>query len=105
MNEEPKSNKRHLHISALVLAILLIFVLFKLNLEKVVNSPQFQNNIDYIEEQSKTLWIKIKADFFDFKSPFDQAKLEMKIKPDKINEYFGNASDETINQLSSPVAQ
>lgn len=112
MNEEqPKPVvPKHFHVGALLLAIIIIYVLFKVNLEKAINSPQFQKNVTYIETKSheyigkpfSSFWASIFS--VKLQTPkLDDSSFDKVIKPNKIQQYFGNTSDETVNQLSSPV--
>jgi ABC-type amino acid transport system permease subunit len=113
MNEEqPKPVvHKHFHIGALLLAIIIIYLLFKVNLEKAINSPQFQKNVSYIETKGHeyigkpflSFWTSIFS--LKLQSPkLDNSTFDNVVKPNKIQQYFGNTSDETVNQLSSPVA-
>lgn len=125
---KPKSSK-HFHVGVLVLVIILILILFKLNLRKVVESPVFQSNVNYIEEKSHTLfnqylakpaiyiwnnlfsdWIKQSIEqirhggAFKVEAPeINQDNFDKVIQPDKINKYFGNTSEETVNKWTSPT--
>ena len=100
---QPESKKhKHFHIGAFLLLILFIFILFKVNLDTVFNSPQFQKNVNYIENKITLAWnnlfkVNIKIPTID-QSTFDKA-----VNPDNIKKYFGNTSQETIDQMSSPI--
>jgi hypothetical protein len=115
MEEKPKK-RLHIKLGFLVLAILLVYVLFKVNIQKVVNSPQFNENTSYIEKEAKILfnkylqkpalyiWNNLFTDLLHASiKNFNQSDIDKVIKPDKINNYFGNTSEETVNQLSRPV--
>lgn len=117
MSEEDKKQHHHIHIGALILVIIFAYVVFKVNLQKAVNSPQFQSNVNYIEEKLNDFWKTISGKFLnsDNFNPFknfkvelnplnvDQKAIEQKIQPDKINNYFGVPSDQTLDNLSSPT--
>lgn len=114
ISTQPKAHHRHFHAGALFLAMGLIFLLFKVNIEKVVNDPQFDKNVNYIEAKITLAWRNhITTPFKSFLANIFTLKPITKdtaddtfnrtVKPDKINSYFGNTSDETVNQLSSPV--
>lgn len=139
MSEEVKKEEtphKHpkLRLGALIVVVLLVFVLFNVNLQKALNSPQFNQNINYIEQQVKGGWHKITTLFgdmfkstintdisqfkapsgFDFTAPIlvDPNIIENKIGADKIRGYFNNTTDENIDQkfnevynpISTPVA-
>lgn len=139
MSEEVKKeetpHKHHrLRLGALIVVVLLVFVLFNVNLQKALNSPQFNQNINYIEQQVKVGWQKITTLFdgmfkntisinpnqfkapsgLDFKPPvlIDPNLIENKIGGDKIRDYFNAPNDanidkkfnEVYNPISTPVA-
>lgn len=116
MEEEAKKPHRHLHIGALILVIILIYLLFKVNLEKAVNSPQFNKNVAFIELKGKQLWDyifndpltklidQIKNVNIDPKPlNIDQQKLDDKFKSNGIRNYFNAPTNDTINKYSSPT--
>ena len=47
--EKPKSNL-HIHLGGVIIIIIVILVLFKVDIKSKINSPQFQNNIAYVED-------------------------------------------------------
>lgn len=127
MEEKPRIHI-HLKLGFLIVAIAIVFVLFKVNIEKAINSPRFQENMSYIEKEAKILYSKYlqkpalyiwnnmasdllhmgakKLDIGNLGNPLiDQSKVDKVIKPDRINKYFGNTQEETVQQLSSPVEQ
>ncbi len=139
MSEEVKKEEiphKHpkLRLGALIVVVLLVFVLFNVNLQKALNSPQFNQNINYIELQVKSGWQKLTTFFgdmfkntintdigqykkpggLDFKAPIlvDPNIIENKIGADKIRGYFNTTTDENIdkkfnevyNPISTPVA-
>jgi hypothetical protein len=57
MADEQKS-RLHIHLGGLVILIVIILVLFKIDIKSKIQSPQFQKNITYIEEQVKVVWNK-----------------------------------------------
>jgi hypothetical protein len=125
---KPKNTKRF-RLGALILVVIILFVLFKVNLRKAIDSPQFKSNITFIEERSHYLfnqylskpaiyiwnnlftdWLKKSVDQVKKGGPLkvetpkvDQSTFDKVIKPDKINDYFGNTSDEDIKNWTSPT--
>ena len=100
MNEEqPKlTTHKHFHIGALILAILIIYVLFKVNLEKAINSPQFQKNILYIKTSAQNLLPKTNIDAKSLLKTFQMPKmpdLGAQINPNPLPQ--GNAQVENSN--------
>ena len=57
MTDERKP-RFHVNILGLVILIIIILVLFKVDIKSKIKSPQFQENITYVEEQAKTIWQK-----------------------------------------------
>jgi hypothetical protein len=102
---KPK-DKKQFHLGALILVIIIVFVLFKVNLEKAINSPQFQKNVNYIQVNSEKAFNYIWDNIFGkLKFPsIDPAKIDEVVKPDKVKDYFKVPTDEYINQYSSPTA-
>ncbi len=112
IEEKPKRHKRF-RIGALILAIVIIIILFKVDLRKDMESPRFKSNIAYIEEKASNFFQKyikkptlsIWNNLFSIGTPkIDDATIDKKIQPDKIKNYFNITSEEEINQFSSPVA-
>ena len=112
IEEKPKRHKRF-RIGALILAIVIIIILFKVDLRKDMESPRFKSNIAYIEEMVGNFFQKrIKKpmlsawdNMFKLKTPnIDNSTIDRKIQPNKIKNYFNITSEEEINQFSSPVA-
>jgi hypothetical protein len=58
MSEENKKNGLHIHLGGFIIFLLIILILFKVDIKSKINSPQFQQNINYLENQTKDLWIK-----------------------------------------------
>lgn len=124
MEEKPK-NHIHIKIGSLIIVLLIVFVLFRVNIEKAINSPMFQNNVNYIEKEFNIIyknylqkpflyiWNNLFTDLLhtslkniDISDPLiRQDKINSVIKPDRINNYFGNTQEETVQQLSTPVNQ
>ncbi len=104
MVDDESNNRKSLNIGALILVIIVVFILFRVNIEKALNSPQFQRNIAYLEMESNELIVKIKNIFVgvDIKKIDTSAIIEKKIQSDKIYNYFGLPTENTINELSSP---
>jgi predicted membrane-bound dolichyl-phosphate-mannose-protein mannosyltransferase len=139
MNEEVKKDstehKHHkIRIGALIVVVLLVFILFKVNLRKAVNSPQFNDNVSFIEQKVKG-WYERATKLFDgmfkntlnngvnqlktggglnFNAPVlvDPNIIENKIGADRIRGYFNAPNDENIdkkfnevyNPISTPVS-
>ncbi len=56
MNESENKKSIHIHTGGLIILIIIIIILFRVDLKSKINSPQFQKNITYIEDQSKHFW-------------------------------------------------
>ena len=130
-NEETSHKHHKLRLGALILVVLLVLFLFKVNLRKAINSPQFNDNVSYIEQHIRA-WYQEAHNFFsnmfkndgtsqfkiqgglDFKPPIliDPNMIENKIGADKIRGYFNAPSDDNIdkkfnevyNPISTPVS-
>lgn len=61
MSDNHKKSRLHIHIFRLFLIIALIWVLLQINVKTVVESPQLQENVSYVKEQSVTIWQKYLA--------------------------------------------
>lgn len=135
MSEEVKKDQlEHKHhkvrVGALIVVTLLAFVLFKVNLRKAVNSPQFNDNVSFIEQKIKG-WYVGATKLFDgmfkntlsdgmnqlktggglnFNAPIlvDPNTIENKIGADKIRGYFNAPSDANIdkkfNEIYNPIS-
>lgn len=55
--QKPRSNI-HIHIGGAIIIIIILFVLFKVNIKSFINSPQFQGNVNYIEQTGQDIWNK-----------------------------------------------
>ena len=58
MSNDKKKSRLHIHIGGLVILIIILLILFKVDIMSKIQSPQFQKNISYVEEQVKTFWQK-----------------------------------------------
>jgi len=58
MNNDERKPRLHVHLGGLIILIIIILVLFKVDIKSKIQSPQFQKNYSYIEEQVKTFWQK-----------------------------------------------
>ena len=58
MSDGERKSRLHIHIGGLIILIIIALVLFKVDIKSKINSPQFQKNVTYVEEQVKTLWQK-----------------------------------------------
>lgn len=56
MNDDERKPRLHVHTGGLIIFIIILLILFKVDLKSKIQSPQFQKNISYIEEQVKTFW-------------------------------------------------
>ena len=56
-NNEKKS-RLHIHTGGLIVLIIIILILFKVDIKSKIQSPQFQENISFIGEQTTILWQK-----------------------------------------------
>ncbi len=105
-----KNKNRHpLRMGALILVIIIVIVLFKFNFEKVIDSTNFNENVSYLEQKGKDLWIYLSSGFIakglDIKAPvIDPSVYDKAIKPDNIRNYFKIPSEETVNQMSLPIS-
>jgi hypothetical protein len=57
MNEENKKSGLHVHLGGFIIIIIIIIILFKVDIKSKIDSPQFQKNINYIEEGVKNIWV------------------------------------------------
>jgi len=55
-------NKGHFHLGGLLILLIIIFVLLKVDIKTVVNSPQFQQNASFVKEQATIVWSKYLKD-------------------------------------------
>lgn len=58
MDSDERKSRLHIHLGGLVIVIIIILILFKVDIKSKIQSPQFQENISYIEGQVKTFWQK-----------------------------------------------
>lgn len=105
-NNSEIKKRSHFHFGSLILVIIIIIVLFKVNIEKVLNSPAFQQNVTYIEKQANNAFIKVKS-FFKIPNSinFSNSVFDQKVQPSKIDNYFGIPSDDTLNKLGAPIKE
>jgi hypothetical protein len=58
-NQDNPNPHRGLFVWGLITILILVTILlFKVNLRSAINSPQFQNNVTYIEEKSENIWVR-----------------------------------------------
>ena len=55
MNNDERKPRLHINIGLLIIIIIVGLLLFKVDIKSKIQSPQFQNNISYIEEQVKSI--------------------------------------------------
>ena len=56
MAEDERKSRLHIHLGGVIILIIIALILFKVDLRSKIESPQFQKNISYIEEQAKNFW-------------------------------------------------
>lgn len=56
MDNGERKSRLHIHLGGLVILIIIVLILFKVDLRSKIESPQFQKNYSYIEEQVKNIW-------------------------------------------------
>jgi len=63
--QKPRSNI-HIHIGGAIIIIIILFVLFKVNIKSFIDSPQFQGNVNYIEQKGQDFWNKYLSKSFSY---------------------------------------
>jgi len=58
MNNDERKSRLHIHLGGLIILIIILLILFKVDIKSKIQSPQFQKNYSYMEEQVKTFWQK-----------------------------------------------
>ncbi|HLP86359.1 MAG TPA: hypothetical protein VK153_00560 [Candidatus Paceibacterota bacterium] len=58
MNNDERKSRLHIHTGGLIILAIIIFILFKVDIREKIESPQFQKNYTYIEENVKIFWQK-----------------------------------------------
>lgn len=58
MEHDERKPRLHIHLGGLVVLIIITLILFKVDIRSKIQSPQFQSNLSYIIEQTKTIWQK-----------------------------------------------
>lgn len=58
MNDDEKKSRLHVHLGGLVIIGIILLIIFKVDIKSQIQSPQFQKNITYIEEQASAIWQK-----------------------------------------------
>jgi hypothetical protein len=61
MADEQKS-RLHVHLGGIIIIGIIVLILFKVDIKSKIQSPQFQKNYSYIEEQVKSIWQKYVLD-------------------------------------------
>lgn len=56
MNNDERKSRLHIHLGGLIILIIIILVLLNVDIKSKIDSPQFQKNYTYIEEQVKNIW-------------------------------------------------
>ena len=57
MSDERKP-RLHINIGLLIIITIIVLILFKVDIKSKIKSPQFQENITYVEGQFKNTWQK-----------------------------------------------
>lgn len=57
MADDERKSRLHIHLGGVIILIIIALILFKVDLRSKIESPQFQKNLSYIEEQAKTFWL------------------------------------------------
>ncbi len=58
MSDHKYPSRLHIHLGGLIIIIIIILILFKVDIRSTINSPRFQNNVNYIEQQGENIWNK-----------------------------------------------
>ena len=96
MSDDERKPRLHIHTGGLIILVVIILILFKVDIKSKINSPQFQKNVSYIEDQAKTLWQKYIS--IPFKSKAGDLFIDVSNKGlKKIQENF------TENILKTPT--
>ena len=56
MEHDERKGRLHIHLGGLVILIIVALVLFKVDITSKIQSPQFQKNLSYIEDQATNFW-------------------------------------------------
>jgi hypothetical protein len=56
MKDDERKSRLHIHLGGLVILIIVILILFKVDIVSKIQSPQFQKNVTYVEDQAKNFW-------------------------------------------------
>jgi hypothetical protein len=56
MADDERKSRLHIHLGGLIILIIIFLILFKVDIKSKIQSPQFQENITYIEDQSINIW-------------------------------------------------
>lgn len=62
MNDGEQKSRLHIHMGGLILVGVIALIIFKVDIKSKIQSPQFQKNLTYIEEQVKNIWQKYVLD-------------------------------------------
>lgn len=117
MIDIPKKH-RHIHGGLLCIVIILIFLLYRVNIESTLSSTSFKNDVGQAKVTVKNAWQKYVGDtlqyiWFQIIHPTDKSitvtppaiddkAIEQKVQPVKVRTYFGNTSEETVQQITDP---
>ena len=58
MSDDERKPRTHFHAGGIIILIIIIFIIFKVDIKSVINSPEFNKNVTYIETQVKDFWQK-----------------------------------------------
>lgn len=117
MIETGKKHK-HIHVGILVFVICALFFLYKVNIESTIASPRFQNDVVEAKASIQTMWQKYVGNTLHYiwvqiihptdksitiqQPVIDDKAVEEKVQPVKVRTYFGNTSEETVQQIADP---
>lgn len=87
MSDSEHPSRIHIHLGGLIIIIIILLVLFKVDIQEKIQSPQFQKNITYVEEQIKGVWDKY------LKKPLVNS----------WNGLFNSLIDKSVNQIKKEI--
>lgn len=56
MADDERKPRLHIHLGGLILLVIIALILFKVDIKTKIESPQFQKNYSYIEDNVKAFW-------------------------------------------------
>ncbi len=105
MDKDERKPRLHIHIGGLVIIIIIVLVLFKFDIKSKINSPQFQKNVTYVEDQVKGLWQKyisgpLRSKTGDMFIDVTNQGLK-KIQDNFTNNVFKTPTEDTVNKITN----